>query len=67
MRGHLGGHGPAAELDTGHLGHLGSWVSWDTLDTKAGTIGTTAGGGAGAWLLYRGGENYTPALAPAVQ
>ena len=40
--------------------------SWVTLDTEAGTIGTTAGGGVGAWLLYRGGENalYTPALAP---
>ena len=37
--------------------------SWVTLDTEA---GTTAGGGVGAWLLYRGGENalYTPALAP---
>ena len=31
--------------------------SWVTLDTEAGTIGTTAGGGVGAWLLYRGGEN----------
>ena len=38
--------------------------SWVTLDTEA---GTTAGGGVGAWLLYRGGENalYTPGLAPA--
>ena len=40
--------------------------SWVTLDTEA---GTTAGGGVGAWLLYRGGENalYTPALVPADQ
>ena len=43
--------------------------SWVTLDTEAGTIVTTAGGGAGAWLLYRGGEGalYTPAPAPGPQ
>ena len=55
------------ELTRRYLGGCEVVGSWVTLDTEAGTIVTTAGGGAGAWLLYRGGKGalYTP--LPATQ